>query len=285
MEILFSLLYALFIGLYNTFKKLSLKRSNETSILLIFTTVAFFLSFVWIPFGVAIPLKFVPIFALKGFLLALSWYLILKVLKDVDLSAVTVTNVLSAVLSFVLGLVIFKESTTIWQIVGSVIVVLGVAGINMLNKTSKGKLQVKHFLLLLVSVIITSTSNVIDKYTTTYLSACQVQFWFLLFVVVFSWIFFAIDCLRRKEFLIKKHDFKNFWIYLVGIFLFVGDMMLFFAYRVRGSKMITINVIAKLKVIVPVLMGILVFKEKNVLAKIMITLTIILGVILISVSG
>ena len=283
MEIFFALLYAGLIGFYNIFKKFAVRKSNESVILVMFTTIAFLLSLIWIPSGIMIHWKFILIFAVKGFLLALSWFLILKVLKSADLSLVTVTNTLSSVLSFVLGIVIFNEEVGLWQVIGSVIVVLGVAAINLVNRKSQNKTSILHLLILIVAALITTTSVVIDKYTTTYLTAQQVQFWYFLFVMFFSWIFFIIECLRNKQFLIKKHDLKNFWIYLAGIFLFVGDLMLFFAYKVPNSQMITISILSQLKIIVAVFAGVLLFKEKNVCKKILLSLIVIFGAVLISV--
>lgn len=283
MEILFTVLYASFIGFYNIFKKCALKKSSESTILVLFTSVSFLLSLIWIPTGIAIPFKFVLIFALKGFLLTLSWFIILKVLRSADLSIVTVTNVLSAVLSFILGIVIFSESAGIWQIIGSIIIVGGVAGINLSNRHSKGQITPIQLCLLLISALITTSSNVIDKYTTSHLTPYQVQFWFLLFVFVFSWIFFMIECIKSKRFLIEKKDLSNFWIYLVGMFLFVGDFLLFQAYNVPNSQMITISILSKLKIVVTVLAGTLIFKEKNVLKKILFALLVIAGAIMISV--
>ena len=283
MDILFVLLYAGLSGFYNVFKKLAVVKSRETTVLVLFTTVAFLLSLIWIPFGISISWQFILIFALKGFLLALSWFLTLKVLQTADLSLVTIINVLSAVLSFVSGMLIFKESASVWQIVGSVLVVLGVAAINLVSKKQKGSVTVLQFFMLLFGALVTTSTTIIDKFTTSYLTNHQVQFWFLLFVCVFSWIFFLIDCLRKKEFLIKKDDLKNWWTYLVGVFLFVGDYMLFRAYKVPGSKMITISILAQLKVVIAVLAGILIFKEKNIWKKLALLAVVILGAVLISV--
>ncbi len=284
MEILFTLMYAGLIGFYNVFKKMAVKKSGESTILVMFTTITFLLSLVWVPFGVAISGHFVWIFVLKGFILATSWFLVLKVLKTADLSIVTITNILSAVLSFVLGILIFDERAGVWQIIGSVIIILGVAAINLLNKNSKGRVTALQLCMLLLAALITTTSNVIDRYTTNHLTTYQVQFWFLLFVAVFSWIYFGIECIKNKKFLIGKQDLKNPWIYLVGIFLFMGDFVLFLAYKVPGSQMITISVLSKLKIVVTVLAGILIFKEKNIWKKILLTLLVILGAVMISMS-
>lgn len=284
MEILFTILYATLIGFYNIFKKFAIKKSNESTILVMFTSVAFLLSLMWLPLGIKIPAKFVLIFALKGFLLALSWFIILKVLKTADLSIVTVTNILSAVLSFVLGIVIFKETAGVWQIVGSALIILGVALINLTNRNSKGQITMLQLVLLFVSMLITTSSNVIDKFTTSHLTSYQVQFWFLMFVCLFSWIFFAFECIKTKKFLVQKSDLKNFWIYLVGLFLFIGDFMLFRAYAVPNSQMITISILSKLKIVVTVWLGTIIFKEKNILKKILLSMFVILGAVLISIS-
>lgn len=283
MEILYTLLYALFIGFYNVFKKQSIKKSNESVVLVLFTTTAFLCSLIWIPFGLAVSFEFILIFALKGFLLALSWLIILRVLKDVDLSLVSIMNVVSSVITFILGLIVFKETTNILQIIGSILIVLSVAGINMINNDKKGKTTLLHIALLILSAMITTSSNVIDKYTTEHLSSFQVQFWFLLFVCIFSWIFFAVLRIKDKSLSIRKDDLKNFWVYLIGIFLFVGDFWLFQAYKVPNSQMITISILSKLKIVITVLAGIVIFKEKNVLKKLLFTLLVVIGAILISI--
>ena len=140
MEILFTIFYAIFIGFYNIFKKLAVGKTNESVVLVLYTSVAFLLSLMWIPFGLKIPLKFVLIFAIKGFLLASSWFILLKILKTADLSVVTVTRVLSSVLTFILGVCIFSESASVGQIVAMAIIILSVALINLCNKNSDGKI-------------------------------------------------------------------------------------------------------------------------------------------------
>jgi len=282
MEILFTILYALFIGFYNVFKKQSIKKNNEYTVLVLFTTVAFLCSLIWIPFGIAIPIKFIFIFALKGLLLALSWLLILRVLKEVDLSLVSIMNVISSVMSFILGIMLFDETASVLQIIGSIVIVLCVAGINLLNKDKKGKISLTHISLLILSAAITTVSNVIDKYTTIHLSSFQVQFWFLLFVCFFSWIFYLILRFKDRALTLTKDDLKNYWIYLIGIFLFVGDFWLFQAYKVPGSQMITISILSKLKIVVSILAGIIIFKEKNIIKKLILTILVVIGAILIS---
>ena len=283
MYIFYALMYAFIIGFHEIFKKQARVKSATTTILVMFTTIAFLLSLIWIPFGVAIPWKFVPIFALKGLLLSFSWFILLKILKDADISLVTTLKLISVIMTFVLGITVFGESASTLQIVGIALIMLGVSLMSFLNKKEKGKIKLIHIAVIIVSAIITTASEVIDKYTTTYLTNFQVQFWFLLFTFVFSWIFFGIDCIKSKQFLITKNDLKNNWIYLVGISLFVGDLMLFLSYRSPNSQMIIITILAKLKILITVFAGIFVFKEKNIPKKILLTLLIITGAVFVAI--
>jgi len=163
MDILFVVLYAIFIGFYNVCKKLSVVKSHQAATMVLFTSTAFILSLLWIPFGVLIPWRFVWLFVLKGFLLALSWFMILNILKTVDLTIVTVTDVLSAVLSFLLGIVLFQEIVSWLQIVGAILVVFSVAAINLCNRRKKGSANMLQIFCLIISALISSSSSVIAK--------------------------------------------------------------------------------------------------------------------------
>ena len=285
MYIVYVLLYALLIGIYSVFKKLSRNNSASAVVLAIFSSVYFLLSLLLIPNGVGVSLQSLFPIAIKGFLIAISWYLTLCVIKNADLSLVTATNVLSTIITFIVGFLIFNESMSIWQIVGSIVIVSGVVLINYLSKSSGSKNSFKIFLLLLVVAIISATSSGIDRYTTLSLSRSQVQFWFGFFVCLSSWIIFIFEKIRTKDISITKNDLKNIWIYLTGIFLFVGDFMLFLSYKQPNSQMIVISILSKLKIIVATIFGIAIFKERNVTKKILLMVLIILGAILVSVCG
>ena len=95
-------------------------------------------------------------------------------------------------------------------------------------------------------------------------------------------MFFIIECVKQKKFLIEKHDLKNFWIYLVGLFLFLGDMFLFLSYKSPDSQMIIISVISKFKMVVSVLLGLIFFKEDNWLKKLLICFMIFAGILMVS---
>ena len=276
------MLYAVIIGFHEVFKKQARNKSHSSSILVIFTTVAFLLSLLWIPTGITIPLKYVLILALKGLIISFSWFIIIKILKEVDISLVTTLKLTSVIMTYIIGFTVFKESINPTQAIGIILVLTGVTLIQLVNKKEKGKTKLFYIFIILIAAVNASLSEIIDRYTTIHLTNFQVQFWFLLFACIFSWIFFIFECIRKKEFLIKAHDLKNFWVYLIGIFLFFGDFFLFLAYTTPGSQMVIITILSKLKILIAVFAGIIVFKEKNILKKILLTIMVVTGVLLIA---
>ena len=283
MYIVFALLYAFVLGFHEIFKKQARKFSATSTILVMFTSVAFVLSLMWIPMGIAVSWEFILIFALKGLLQAICLFIIIKILREADISLVTTIKLVSVVFTFIIGITIFGERASALQFVGIVLILVGVTIIPIISKQEKGEISLGHIITLLISALITTGCEVIDKYTTTYLTNFQVQFWFLLFTFIFSWIFFAVDCIKSKKFLIKKQDLKNFWIYLVGVTLFVGDLLLFLSYTSADSKMIIITILTKISVIITVIAGIMLYKEKHIAQKLLLTLLIIAGVVLVAI--
>ena len=73
---------------------------------------------------------------------------------------------------------------------------------------------------------------------------------------------------------------KNYWIPLAAIFLVLSDRFLFLAKENLDSSIIIITVLKQLSVIVTIILGKLLFKEKHIIIKLLYSLLIILGVII-----
>ena len=280
--IIFILIYAVFGGLFDVGKKKAMLKSSTPAVMLMFTGTAFLISLVWIPFGVAIPADMLLMIMAKGLMFAFIYYFVMGILQRVDVSVVSLTTIISTVFSILFGMVIFDETITWIQIVGAVFVLAGAVAINFVNKTSKGKASLKDVYMLILYAVICAIGGVIDRKTSLVIEPHQMQFWYQVFFFLFSSIFFAFSCIKQKQFLIKKSDFGNWWIYLVGALLIAADFFLYISYSYPGSQMIVISLVSKFKVIIAVLLGIVLFKEQNYWKKIMLALMMFAGIILIS---
>jgi len=73
---------------------------------------------------------------------------------------------------------------------------------------------------------------------------------------------------------------KNYWILLSSIFLVLGDKLLFIANNIPDSKVTIMTVVKQVSTIEIIILGKLMFKEKNITKKILCSLLVILGIIL-----
>ena len=276
--------YAILLGVNSVFKKKATANQKESVVLVLYTGLSFALSLIWVPFGVGVQARFVGVLAFKGLILAVSWFFVFRILKSADVSIVSLSVALSSVISLFAGVFLFGEGLACSQIVGTVIVVCGIVAINIVSYKERKKIEISHIIVLILSAVFNAFSSIIDKYTASGTEFYQVQFWFLLFLFVFSLLFFIVDCLKSKEILIHKEDLKNYWVYLLALTLFIGDCLLFLSYRMPNASLVSITIISKFKTVVGVIIGAIVFKESNILLKIIISIIVVAGILLVSLG-
>lgn len=281
MYILLTLFYAIAGGVYEICKKTTSKKSNALTSMALFSTGAFLLSLIWIPFLTVFSPILILTLVFKGLICAINIFLVIKLLKSMNISGLVLTVVISTILTFLGSIFIFHEQATLIQYLGCIMIIVCSVIMTLLNKNDAGKLNLKRLILLVISSIISTLCSFIDKFTNTYMPATNTQFWFLLSLTLFSWIFILFTSLKVKTFIVDKKDFKNFSIYLAAILLFLGDIALFAAYSIPNTQLILISSISKMKTIFTVLFGVFLFKENHKLPKILITILAILGVVLI----
>ena len=141
------------------------------------------------------------------------------------------------------------------------------------NTVSKG-LTLPILAAALLNCFFNAVSGTMDKILMGYVEATQLQFWFMLFMAV---IYGAI-ILIKKEKISVSHLKTNFWIPLMSLSLVIGDRLLFEANAFPASQVTLMTVIKQSAVLVTVLMGWLIFKEKHILYKLMCTAIILAGI-------
>ena len=107
-----------------------------------------------------------------------------------------------------------------------------------------------------------------------YMESSQLQFWFMLFSVA---IYGVIILIRREKISIKSIK-TNYWIPIMSLSLILGDRLLFEANANPESQVTIMTIIKQSSVIVTVMTGWLVFKEKNILYKIMCASIVLAGI-------
>ena len=272
--IIFIIIYALLKGSREGMKKAALKQSSSNEILFFYTLVG--LIFV-LPFS-ADAFSLSPIFIFYAFIKALvvctAWIFAFAALKNMSVSLYGIMDLSRMIFSTALGVFVLGESFTFKKAIGVALVILGLLLVNLKKSTNSRGITLSVLLAALINCFLNAVSGTMDKILMQYMESSQLQFWFMFFMT----IIYGIILLIRREKISVKCLKRNFWIPLMSISLIVGDKLLFEANASPLSEVTLMTVIKQSSVLVTVLTGWLVFKEKNILYKLMCTGIVLCGI-------
>lgn len=279
--ILFVTTYALLKGSREGMKKAALKKSSSNEILFFYTFLGWIFT---LPFSQT-AFQIEPIFIFYAFLKALAvsvaWLFAFTALKNMSVSLYGIMDLSRMFFSTVLGVFVLGESFTFFKGVGVILVIAGLFLVNFKKgASSKG---VTFFVLMcaMINCFLNAVSGTMDKVLMQYMESSQLQFWFMLFSTL---IYGAVLMVRREK--ISFSTIKtNYWIPLLSISLIIGDRLLFEANANPASQVTLMSIIKQSSVIVSVLTGWLIFKEKDILYKFMCTLIILSGIFIALLWG
>ncbi len=96
----------------------------------------------------------------------------------------------------------------------------------------------------------------------------------------FSVIFYGLIIMIKKEKISIKSMKTNFWIPLMGFLLVFGDRLLFMANSSPKSKVTVMTLLLQCSVIVTIVLGKVIYKEKHFLYKLLCASIIIAGILI-----
>ena len=122
-----------------------------------------------------------------------------------------------------------------------------------------------------------AVSGVLDKalMSTGEVTSSQLQFWFMLLL---SSMYFIYIYARGGRVDFKK-GLKTPEIYVISALLIFGDKLLFIANSDPGSRVTVMTLIKQCSVIVTIIAGRLIYKEKNIIYKTICAGVIIAGIL------
>lgn len=278
--IVFILIYSLLKGSREGMKKAALKKSSSNEILFFYTLVGLVLT---IPFSrAAFSLEPIYIFYsfIKAAVVCTAWIFAFAALKNMSVSLYGIMDLSRMIFSTMLGVFVLGESFTVPKAVGVSLVITGLMLVNLKKDASTKGMTLPVLIAALLNCFLNAVSGTMDKVLMQHMQSSQLQFWFMFFMTL---IYGAVLLIRKEKISVKCLKY-NYWIPLMSISLIVGDKLLFEANANPASEVTLMTVIKQSSVIVTVLTGWLVFKEKHILYKIMCA-GIVLAGIFIAVLG
>lgn len=278
--IIVTMFSALLLGLYDFFKKLSVRKDNNIyQILFLFTFVAFMCNLVFVNEAFSVEGKYVLILLAKSIIISVNWFLTMKALSKLDLGITAPFSLLGTVSTTILASIIYKESIGLNQILGMTIILFGLFLISRLGiKKDNQKNDYKYIILLVIGAFLSSCSAMIDKYMSNNISYKAVSFWFFLFLSV---IYLIVCLIVNKKINFSSLKKNYYYIILTGLCIFFADIVYYLALYMDGSIVSIISITRKLSVFVGVLLGSIFLKEDNFVKKLLILIMMFGGLSII----
>ncbi len=293
------LLAALFLGLHNLCKKHAVQ-GNEVFPVLLGTVTSGFL-FVLSFYVLAC---FFPDYAaengynfqniswqthgfifIKSAIMAASWILAYQALKHLPLTIVTPIRSAGPFFTLIGAMIIYKESPNLYQWVGFFVIIFSVILYSRIGKKEGIIFKSNKWIFAIIgATFLGASSGLYDKFLIQNLSLNPqtLQFWFCLYTILILLVILTITWFPYAE---KRKAFKFRWsIIAVGVLLQAADYFYFKALQDPEALIMLLSAIKRSQLIIAVVIGGIIFKEKNKRQKLIPLTGILIGVFLILYS-
>lgn len=220
--------------------------------------------------------------AIKSMIMASSWILAYKALKHLPLTIVTPIRSAGPFFTFVGALLIYQEQPTPWQWVGFFLIIFSVLLYSRIGKKEGIIFKSNKWIYAIIgATFLGASSGLYDKFLIQSLELAPqtLQFWFCWYAILILLVILSITWFPFKA---KRKAFKFRWtIPAVGILLQTSDYFYFKALQDPEALIMLLSAIKRSQILIAVVLGGIIFKEKNKRKKLVPLAGIMLGVGLI----
>lgn len=281
--ILLTLVYGLLKGGREIAKKKAMNRNTVMEVLLIYTFVGFLMVVPRIPNAMGLAPRYYGLIAIKSFVIFLAWILSFRALKHLPVSLYGILDLSRVLLATLLGVLVLHEILRWNQYLGLALVAFGLLALKfrLFGKKKQSPPQDKEslkadqkssassdneegntgkfVLMAFGSCLLNAVSGLMDKLLMKQINGAQLQFWYMLFLLLFYLIYVLVT--RTK---ISKTIWKNGWVWLLAIMFVIGDAALFAANGIPGSRVTVMTLIKQSGCFVTIVGGKFIFHEKDI---------------------
>ena len=287
------LLYGLLKGGREIAKKKAMVKNTVMEVLFVYTLMSFVFVLPQASQAGGMEPRFYGLIALKSFVMFLAWIFGFYSLKKMPVSLYGVLSLSRVLFATFSGVIFLHETLAGNQIAGLVIVCAGLLllRVNPKKKNDGDTLPdastpeqpvpapapepVKPIFIVLAfaSCILNAISGFMDKILMRDVTSSQLQFWYMLFLVIYYGLFVLI-----KRVKISPSVFKNGWVWALAIMFVIGDKALFIANGMSASRITIMTLIKQSACLVTIIGGKIFFKEEHILYRLFCALIILAGI-------
>lgn len=274
--ILLTLVYGILKGVREIVKKKSLEKSTVMEVLFFYTLFGFLLL---LPeaghVGGVLPGQMFWI-AFKSFLIFVAWICSFKAIEKIPISVYGILDLSRVLFATLLGIIVLKEVLGPLQIAGLVLVATGLLMLKIKKSRKPENTATKYVILAFISCVLNAVSGLMDKILTKEITSAQLQFWYMLYLMLFYALYLVITRTKIRW----KKVLKNYWIWILSILFIIADRCLFVANSIPESRVSVMTLVKQSGCIVTIIAGRLIFKEKNIGYKLLCAAVIIAGIVI-----
>ncbi|MDH7446421.1 EamA family transporter [Aquimarina sp. 2201CG14-23] len=293
------LLAALFLGLHNLCKKHAVQ-GNEVFPVLFVTIGSGFLLIIPLFIGsqyfpeytkqiglyiTPIPWKTHGFIFIKSMIMATSWVLAYQALKHLPITIVTPIRSAGPFFTFIGAILIYQEKPNFLQWIGFFLIILSVLLYSRIGKKEGIHFKKNKWIFAIIgATFLGASSGLYDKFLiqSLTLNPQTLQFWFCWYTLLILLLILSIIWLPNSK---KRKAFTWRWtIVAVGVLLQAADYFYFKALQDPEALIMLLSAIKRSQILIAVVIGGLVFKEKNKRKKLIPLFGIMIGVFLILYS-
>lgn len=277
------LLYGVLKGVREIVKKKALERNSTLEVLFMYTFLSFLFVVPDVKNAMGLETKYYLYIVFKSFIIFLAWMFSFKAIKRMPISLYGVLDLSRVLFATLLGVIVLQEVLNLYQIIGLILVSGGLLllkykprSMREVAAVASEKVEVKYVIMAFASCLLNAFSGLMDKLLMKDINSSQLQFWYMLFLVLMYLVFILVT---RTPVRIKS-VLGNKWVWLLSILFVIADRALFLANGMAGSRITVMTLIKQSGCVVTILAGRFLFKEKNTTHKLICALIIIAGIVI-----
>ena len=199
-----------------------------------------------------------------------------KAIKKLPIGFYGIMDMSRVIFATVLGITVLGEVMTGHKIAGMALVLVGLLFVNAKGKgLGEEKTKPIYIVLVLISCLCNAVSELLDKMLMQSMNSGQLQFWYMFFMVIL-YLGYMIVTKTKIDF---RTIYKNYWILILSVLFVIGDKALFIACSKQESTVVAMTLIKQCSVMITIIGGRIVFKEKRTLYKMVCAAVIIAGIV------
>lgn len=278
------LLYGILKGAREILKKKALEKNSTIEVLFVYTLLSFLIVLPDAGNAAGMELRFYFYIAAKSFVIFLAWMCSFKAIRKMPISLYGVLDLSRVMFATLLGVIVLHEVLSGYQVVGLLFVSAGLLllkyrprrGQRAETEQAAQGVGFVYVVMAFASCMLNALSGLLDKILMRDISSAQLQFWYMLFLV----LFYLLYILLTRTPVDLKSAVRNRWVWMLSILFVIADRALFIANGIPGSRITVMTLLKQAGCVVTILAGKYLFREKDTAHKMVCALIIIAGIVI-----